>query len=81
MIINKKHFLGKESNHAKEQSRETGHVDGSDNKRLDAKKSTNKENTAAWQNSATRYQEDNVNKPSIERVIDAKDWVDNGSKL
>ncbi len=44
-------------------------------------KPTNNEGTAAWQASATDYQPGNVNKPPIERVIDAKDWVDNGSKL
>lgn len=56
-------------------------LQGKNNKRLDAAKPTNCECTAAWQNSETTYKVDNVNKPSIERVIDAKDWVDNGSKL
>ncbi|MGF7144603.1 hypothetical protein HNQ56_003035 [Anaerotaenia torta] len=44
-------------------------------------KPTNNEGTAAWQDSATDYQPGHVGKPPIERVIDAKDWVDNGSKL
>ncbi len=79
MIIHKKHK--KESPKANSQPREREHLDGSDNQRLNAHRPTNNEGTAAWQNSATRYQEDNVNKPSPERVIDAKDWVDNGSKL
>lgn len=42
---------------------------------------TNNEGTAAWQSSESKDPEDQVSKPSIERVIDAKDWVDNGSKL
>ena len=81
MIINKKSLKRKESSQTKPQPEERESLDGSGNKRLNAKRSTNSEGTAAWQNSATRYQEDNVNKPSIERVIDAKDWVDNGSRL
>jgi|GEM_PF-463609 hypothetical protein len=88
MIINKKHLHGKSqsqgkvTNDAHTQSEGKDYqLQGEDNKRLNSKKATNNEGTAAWQNSATRYQEDNVNKPSIERVMDAKDWVDNGSRL
>ena len=44
-------------------------------------KPTNNEGTAAWQDSATDYQPGNVGQPPIERGIDAKDWVDNGSRL
>lgn len=51
------------------------------NKRLDSINPTNNEGTAAWQNSESNYKVDQVNKPSEERVIDAKDWVDNGSRL
>ena len=54
---------------------------GKNNKRLHTENPTNSEGTAAWQNSETNYKVDQVNKPSLERVIDAKDWVDNGSKL
>lgn len=54
---------------------------GKNNERLETAKPTNSEGTAAWQNSETNYKVDLVNKPSLERVIDAKDWVDNGSKL
>ena len=54
---------------------------GSDNKRLNTDAATNRENTAAWQNKEQEYRVDEVNKPSIESVIDAKDWVDNGSRL
>ncbi len=51
------------------------------NKRLDTVKPTNNEGTAAWQDAEAKNKIDNVSKPSIERVVDAKDWVDNGSKL
>ncbi len=54
---------------------------GKNNKRLHKSDPTNNEGTAAWQNGASHYKVDNVNKPSLERVIDAKEWVDNGSKL
>jgi hypothetical protein len=56
-------------------------LQGKNNQRLDTAKPTNCECTAAWQNSESTYEVDNVNKPSVDRVIDAKDWVDNGSKL
>lgn len=54
---------------------------GKNNKRLNTCNPTNNEGTAAWQNSDENYNVDQVNKPSLDRVIDAKDWVDNGSKL
>ena len=54
---------------------------GKNNKRLHTGNPTNCECTAAWQNSEETYKVDNVNKPSIECVVDAKEWVDNGSKL
>ncbi len=54
---------------------------GKNNKRLNTVNPTNNEGTAAWQNSETNYKVDQVNKPSLERVIDAKEWVDNGRKL
>lgn len=54
---------------------------GKNNKRLRTVNPTNSEGTAAWSNSAENYKVDQVNKPSLDRVIDAKDWVDNGSKL
>ncbi len=57
------------------------HLKGQDNKRLHTLDATNSEETAAWQNSETEYKVDQVNKPSLDAVMDAKDWVDNGSKL
>ena len=56
-------------------------VQGRNNKRLKATDPTNSEGTAAWQNSEKNYKVDMVNKPSVDNVVDAKDWVDNGSKL
>lgn len=56
-------------------------LQGKDNKRLNNVRPTNCECTAAWQNSEANYDVDLVNKPSIDRIVDAKDWVDNGSKL
>lgn len=57
------------------------HDQGKNNKRLHTGNPTNSEGTAAWQNSEENYKVDNVNKPSMDAVIDAKDWVDNGSRL
>ncbi len=54
---------------------------GKNNKRMNTCNPTNNEGTAAWSNSDELYDVELVNKPSIDRVIDAKDWVDNGSKL
>ncbi len=56
-------------------------LSGKKNKRLHTAKPTNSEGTAAWSDSAELYDVDQVNKPSEEHVIDAKDWVDNGSRL
>lgn len=52
-----------------------------DKKGLGKIQPTNKEGTAAWQNFEGYYKVDQVGKPSEEDVIDAKEWVDNGSKL
>lgn len=52
-----------------------------ENKRLNKIDPTNREGTAAWQNFEGFYKVDQVGKPSEQDVIDAKDWVDNGSKL
>lgn len=56
-------------------------LQGEDNKRLNTCDPTNNEGTAAWQNSEDNYNVDQVNKPALDRVVDAKDWVDNGSRL
>lgn len=62
-------------------SNKTGCLQGKNNKRLDATSATNCECTAAWQNKEKEYKVDKVNKPSLDNVVEAKDWVDNGSKL
>ena len=51
------------------------------NRRLQVSEATNCEETAAWQDSAAKCEEDQVNRPSLEGVLDAKEWVDDGSKL
>ena len=56
-------------------------LQGRNNKRLHTDKPTNCEGTAAWQNSEENDKVDHVNKPSIDSVVDAKEWVDNGSRL
>ena len=61
--------------------KEMDNVQGKKNKRLNSAQPTNCECTAAWQNYDDTYQVENVNKPSLDRVIDAKEWVDDGSKL
>jgi len=58
-----------------------GQDQGKNNKRLHTDKPTNNEGSAAWQNADLNDTVDNVNKPSLDRVIDAKEWVDDGSKL
>lgn len=39
------------------------------------------ESTAAWQDIDKLRDETNVSVPSLKAVNDAKDWVDNGSRL
>jgi hypothetical protein len=56
-------------------------LQGQNNKRLNTTTATNCECTAAWQNKDKEYRVDEVNKPSLDNVVEAKDWVDNGSKL
>lgn len=54
---------------------------GKNNKRLETCNPTNSEGTAAWANADKLYKVDQVNKPALDRVKDAKEWVDEGSKL
>lgn len=62
-------------------SNKTESLQGRNNKRLKATDATNCESTAAWQNKEKEYKVDRVSKPSDDDVVEAKDWVDNGSKL
>lgn len=54
---------------------------GLDNKRLKSLKPTNKEETAAWMDSEHQESNTNVNIPSQNSVENAKQWVDDGSRL
>lgn len=56
-------------------------LQGKNNRRLDAYKPTDNEGTAAWANEKSKLKNSKVSIPSLENVIDAKKWVDNGSKL
>ncbi len=56
-------------------------LDGRDNRRQTAFRPTDNEGTAAWTNEATKQKHTNVVIPKMEGVSEAKDWVDNGSKL
>ena len=44
-------------------------------------KPTNSEATAAWCNANKKEPETNVSIPNEQSVINAKEWVDNGSRL
>jgi hypothetical protein len=56
-------------------------LQGKDNNRLTTSKPTDNEGTAAWANEETIQKNSMVSIPSLDNVIDAKKWVDNGSKL
>lgn len=55
-------------------------LDGKDNERLHATTPVNNAYTAAILNHAEEYPDSKVPIPSLDSVIEAKDWVDNGSK-
>lgn len=55
-------------------------LSGKDNKRLYSTTPVNNAYTAAILDKAGEYPESNVTIPSEESVLEAKDWVDNGSK-
>ena len=56
-------------------------LNGENNKRLKAHRPINNEYTAAWADNSKLKNNTNVNTPSLNNVEEAKDWVDNGSKL
>ncbi len=56
-------------------------LDGHDNKRMTAYRPTDNEGTAAWTKEKTKQKHTNVIIPDEEGVSEAKNWVDNGSKL
>ncbi len=61
--------------------KKSNQLEGNDNKRLRAYKPTNNEGTAAYANIEKQFKHSKVSVPSLDNVIEAKDWVDNGSKL
>ena len=56
-------------------------LSGKNNKRLEEATPVNSEYTAAWANVENIIPESQVTQPSLEDVINAKEWVDDGSKL
>ena len=58
-----------------------GQLDGHDNRRMTAYRPTDNEGTAAWTKEKTKQKLTNVVIPDEEGVSEAKNWVDNGSKL
>lgn len=56
-------------------------LSGKNNKRLNNVESTNSEGTAAWAEVDEILEDSHVTIPGKKDVLEAKDWVDNGSKL
>ena len=56
-------------------------LNGKNNIRLKETTPVNSEYTAAWADVDNIVPESQVPQPSLEDVINAKEWVDNGSKL
>lgn len=57
------------------------HLTGENNKRLNSSIPTHDESTAAWCDTKKTLKDSHVSIPSEQGVINAKEWVDNGSKL
>ncbi len=56
-------------------------LDGNHNRRLTAIRPTDNEGTAAWTREKTKQEHTDVVIPDEEGVSEAKNWVDNGSRL
>lgn len=56
-------------------------LSGRNNKRLYSNVRLNNNYTAAWAEQHKTYPHTNVTAPSEDQTDEAKDWVDNGSKL
>lgn len=54
---------------------------GERNKRLKSNKPVKSEYTAAWAGTKELRENSNVSVPPLSNVEEAKDWVDNGSRL
>lgn len=63
------------------QSKKATPLRGENNKRLNKYRPTNNESTAAWADIDKIRPESKVSVPSLSNVEEAKDWVDNGSRL
>ena len=64
------------------QSKKAQPLSGEHNKRLKAHRPVKNEGTAAWANiDNLRTDGSKVSIPSLDNVVEAKEWVDNGSKL
>ncbi len=62
-------------------NKKTKALTGANNKRLTKHRPTNNEGTAAWADIDKLKAESKVSMPSMQNVEEAKDWVDNGSRL
>jgi hypothetical protein len=63
------------------QSKKAQPLSGEHNKRLKAHRPVKNEGTAAWANIDSLQPESKVSIPSLDNVEEAKEWVDNGSRL
>lgn len=63
------------------ESKKAKPLTGKDNRRLKLKDSVDQNKNAAWADIKELQPETNVAIPSLQNVENAKDWVDNGSKL
>lgn len=59
---------------------ESRQLDGKNNKRLRCATPVNNGYTAPILSDDSKYPETNVTIPSLDNVLDAKEWVDNGSR-
>jgi len=56
-------------------------VTGANNKRLNSCDPITNEGTAAWADAESLMEKTKVNVPSETNILNAKEWVDNGSRL
>jgi len=63
------------------QNKKTKALSGANNQRLNKHRPTNNAQTAAWADVDKLKAESKVSIPSLSNVEEAKDWVDNGSRL
>ena len=63
------------------QSKKAQALSGVGNKRLKSYRPTNNAENAAWADIDKLRAESKVSIPSLSNVEEAKDWVDNGSRL